>query len=247
MSDIFFFVAVGFCAQLVDGAIGMAYGIVSTSMMLSVGVAPAQASAVVHVAEVFTTAASGLSHAYYRNIDWRLMARLAPAGMIGGALGAYVLSNLDGKVVQFWVSLYLATMGCYIIFKAFRPLWPRDVRDRIIPAVGFFGGFLDASGGGGWGPIVTTSLVGRGHTPRIVIGSTNATEFLVTVTISVSFILSLGFSSMEPAIGLIIGGIVAAPLGGYLVSRIAIKPMMIVIGLVIVAISLIRVGSYLAG
>lgn len=243
MSEFLLFVVVGFCAQLVDGAIGMAYGIVSTSLMLSMGIAPAQASAVVHAAEVFTTAASGLSHAYFRNIDWRLLARLAPAGMIGGVLGALALVSFDAGKVQFWVSLYLAAIGCYIIFKAFRPLWPRDVRDAVVPVVGFFGGFMDASGGGGWGPIVTSSLIGRGHTPRKVIGSVNAAEFLVTVCVSASFVFSLGFATVAPAFGLIIGGLLAAPFGGYLVSRIPIRPMMFLIGLVIVTLSVFRLLS----
>lgn len=226
---------IGFFAQLVDGALGMAFGVLSTSSLLAFGVPPATASAMTHVAEIFTTAASGTSHIWHRNVDWRLFARLAPAGMIGGAIGAFVLSSIDADVIRPFVSIYLIGIGVFIIFKAFRPLWPREVRDWIVPFVGGGGGLLDAMGGGGWGPVVTGSLIGRGHNPRRVIGSTNLTEFLVTTTISATFVLSLGYSEMKSAIGLILGGILAAPIGGYVVSRIPTRPVMLAVGFVIIA------------
>src|SRR5690606_16717111 len=161
--------------------------VLATTSLLAFGVPPATASAMTHVAEIFTTAASGASHAYHRNVDWRLVARLAPAGMIGGAVGAYLLPSLDADAIVPFVSLYLAAMGCFIIFKALRPAWPREVRDWLVPIIGTGGGLLDAMGGGGWGPIVTGSLIGRGHAPRKVVGSTNLTEFLVTLVISATF------------------------------------------------------------
>lgn len=226
---------IGFFAQLVDGALGMAFGVLSTSSLLAFGVPPATASAMTHVAEIFTTAASGTSHIWHRNVDWRLFARLAPAGMIGGAIGAFVLSSIDADVIRPFVSIYLIGIGVFIIFKAFRPLWPREVRDWIVPFVGGGGGLLDAMGGGGWGPVVTGSLIGRGHNPRRVIGSTNLTEFLVTTTISATFVLSLGYSEMKSAVGLILGGLLAAPIGGYVVSRIPTRPVMLAVGFVIIA------------
>ncbi|HEV7437117.1 MAG TPA: sulfite exporter TauE/SafE family protein, partial [Pseudorhizobium sp.] len=177
--DILLFIAIGFGAQIIDGALGMAFGVITTSSLLAFGVPPVTASALTHVTEIFTTAASGTSHAAQRNVDWRLVARLAPAGMIGGAIGAFTLANIDAGAIEPFVAIYLMGIGAYILFKAFRPLWPRDVRDRLIPVIGFGGGVLDAMGGGGWGPIVTTSLVGRGHEPKKVIGSTSLTEFLV--------------------------------------------------------------------
>jgi uncharacterized membrane protein YfcA len=219
----------------VDGALGMAFGVLSTSSLLAFGVPPATASAMTHVAEIFTTAASGTSHIWHRNVDWRLFARLAPAGMIGGAIGAFVLSSIDADVIRPVVSVYLIGIGVFIIFKAFRPLWPREVRDWIVPFVGGGGGLLDAMGGGGWGPVVTGSLIGRGHNPRRVIGSTNLTEFLVTTTISATFVLSLGYSEMKSAVGLILGGLLAAPIGGYVVSRIPTRPVMLAVGFVIIA------------
>ena len=238
--DIWIFIAVGFFAQLVDGALGMAFGVLSTSALLAFGVPPATASAMTHVTEIFTTAASGASHVWHRNVDWRLVARLAPAGMIGGAIGAFALANMDAEFIAPLVAIYLICIGLFIMVRAFRPLWPREVRDWIVPIVGGGGGLLDAMGGGGWGPVVTGSLVGRGHEPRRVIGSTNLTEFLVTTVISATFILTLGWSELSSAIGLIMGGVLAAPIGGYVVSRVPTRPLMVAVGLVIIASTLPR-------
>lgn len=238
--DILIFIAIGFGAQLIDGALGMAFGVIATSSLLAFGVPPVTASALTHVTELFTTAASGASHAVQRNVDWRLVARLAPAGMIGGAIGAFALSNIDAEAIKPFVSVYLMAIGAYILFKAFRPLFPRDVRDRTIPVIGLAGGVLDAMGGGGWGPIVTTSLVGRGHAPRQVIGSTSLTEFLVTLTISITFVLAIGWTEVANAVGLIIGGVLAAPLGAILVRRIPVRPLMVGVGIIIIATSAIR-------
>lgn len=239
--DLLLFIAVGFIAQLVDGALGMAFGVLSTTSLLLFGVPPATASAMTHAAEIFTTAASGASHAYYRNIDWRLVGRLAPAGMIGGAIGAYLLASMEADAIRPFVSFYLAAVGVYIVFKAFGPLWPREVHDRVVPVIGLGGGVLDAAGGGGWGPIVTGSLIGRGHAPRTVVGSANLTEFLVTAVISATFILTLGWSELSAAVGLIIGGMLAAPIGGYVVHRLPTRPLMVAIGIVIIATSVPRI------
>jgi uncharacterized membrane protein YfcA len=240
MPDLVVFIIIGFCAQIVDGALGMAFGLISTTSMLAFGVPPATASAMTHVAEIFTTAASGASHAWHRNINWRLVARLAPAGMLGGAIGAFLLSNIDASAVEPFVSAYLIAVGCYILFKAFRPLFPREVGDRLVPVIGLGGGLLDAMGGGGWGSIVTTSLLGRGHEPKKVIGSTSVTEFLVTLTISITFILTLGWSDMSSAVGLIIGGVIAAPIGALVVKKLPLRPLMIGVAIIIIATSLFR-------
>jgi len=239
-TDLLLFIAVGFVAQIIDGALGLAFGVLTTTLLLSLGVPPAIASAMVHVTECFTTAASGLSHAYHRNVDWRLVARLAPAGMLGGAIGAYVLSNIDGSVIAPFISLYLIGIGCFILFRAFRPKWPRDVRDWIVPYVGGLGGLLDAMGGGGWGPIVTSTLLGRGHDLKKVIGSTNLTEFAVTTVISATFILALGWSELSAAIGLIIGGVLAAPFGALVLKRLPVKPLMIAVSLIIIGTAAAR-------
>lgn len=240
ISDLLLFIAIGFFAQIIDGALGMAFGVLTTTALLSIGTPPAVASALTHVTEMFTTAASGLSHAYHRNVNWTLVARLAPAGMIGGAIGAYLLSSVDGEKIQPFISAYLVAIGLYILFKTFRPLWPREVRDWLVPFIGLAGGTMDAAGGGGWGPIVTTSLIGRGHEPRKVIGSTNLTEFLVTLTISITFVLTIGWSDLTPALGLIIGGVIAAPVGALVVKRLPTRPLMFGVATVIIATSAVR-------
>lgn len=241
MEDFLIFALIGFGAQLVDGALGMAFGVLSTTSLLAFGVPPATASAVTHVTEIFTTAASGASHVAHRNVNWGLVARLAPAGMLGGAVGAFILANIDAQTIQPFVSAYLMAIGLYIVFKAFSPLWPREVRDWMVPWIGGGGGLLDAMGGGGWGPIVTSSLIGRGHAPRQVIGSTNLTEFLVTSVISATFILNLGWSELSSATGLIAGGVLAAPLGGFVVSRVPTRPLMVAVGLLIIVTCIPRI------
>lgn len=240
-ADFFVFVAIGLFAQIVDGALGMAFGVLCTSSLLAMGVPPATASAMTHATEVFTTAASGASHAWHRNVDWRLVARLAPAGMIGGAIGAYFLSNVDADFIAPFVSAYLIAVGIYILVKAFRPAWPREVRDWIVPYAGFGGGILDAIGGGGWGPIVTTSLVGRGHEPKKVIGSTNLTEFMVTLVISMTFVLALGWSELGNAMGLIVGGVIAAPIGAIVVKKVPVRGLMVAVAIIVIATSMVRV------
>ncbi len=238
--DFLTFVLIGFFAQIIDGALGMAFGVLTTTSLLTIGMPPAVASAMTHVTECFTTAASGLSHVYHRNVDWRLVIRLAPAGMIGGAVGAYILSNIDGSVISPFVSAYLIAVGIFIFYKALNPKWPRAVQDWIVPYVGGAGGLLDAMGGGGWGPIVTSTLLGRGHEPRKVIGSTNLTEFAVTTVISATFILALGWSELSSALGIILGGVLAAPFGAMIVRRLPVKALMIAVSLIIIGTAAIR-------
>jgi hypothetical protein len=239
-TDFLTFVAIGFFAQIVDGALGMAFGVLCTTALLSIGMPPAVASAMTHVTECFTSAASGISHAYHRNVDWRLVARLAPAGMLGGAIGAYLLSSIDGDAISPFISAYLICVGLFILYKAFRPVWPRDVRDWIVPYVGGFGGLMDAIGGGGWGPVVTSTLLGRGHDAKKVIGSTNFTEFSVTFVISMTFILTLGWTQLSAAAGLIVGGVLAAPVGAIIVKHVPVRPLMVAVSLIIVVTAAIR-------
>lgn len=165
------FFCVGLLAQLVDGALGMAFGVTATTVMLSFGVSPAHASAMTHIAEIFTTAASGASHWWHRNIDWGIVRRIALPGVVGGAIGATVLANVDGKVIAPLVTIYLALMGLVILARALHAFPVVESTKRSLPAVGFVGGALDAVGGGGWGPVVTSTLIGGGHVPRKVIGS----------------------------------------------------------------------------
>ncbi len=224
------FLLVGFFAQLVDGAVGMAYGVISSSVLLAFGVPPAQVSATIHAAECFTTGASGTSHLLHKNVDWRLLLRLAPAGIVGGVIGAYLLTGFEPTFIKAFVVAYLGILGLFLLYRAIRG--PREEPPHlkhVIP-LGLAGGFLDASGGGGWGPIVTTTLLGRGHAPRYAIGSVNTAEFFVTVAISATFVWTImtGRLVIEGGIahglaalgGLVIGGLIAAPLAGY-VTKIA--------------------------
>jgi uncharacterized membrane protein YfcA len=237
MDDFLIFLAVGFLAQIIDGALGMAFGVISTTALLTVGVAPAQASAIVHTAEVFTTSASAASHIYHRNIDWRLVVRLGVAGVIGAILGAWILSNIDAAVVRPFVAIYLAAMGGFILFRAWNVPVPRDAPTRWAPPIGFVAGFLDASGGGGWGPVSTTTLIGSGHAPRTTVGSVNATEFFVTIAAATTFFIELGVAPWKELIALVLGGVCAAPFGGYIVKHISARMLMILVGTLIVALS----------
>lgn len=237
LEDFLLFAGVGFLAQLIDGAIGMAYGVSGTSVLLSLGVPPATASASVHAAEVFTTAASGIAHWRLGNVRAALLWRLAIPGMAGGAVGAYLLTALPGEALRPYVSAYLLAMGAFILWKAFRNRMPVQENPRGVPVLGLLGGFLDAIGGGGWGPMVTSTLVGRGTQPRYAIGSVNLAEFFVTVTISATFVATIGLELWPMITGLIVGGVLAAPLAAYAARRIPDRPLMILVGLMIVLLS----------
>jgi len=232
------FVAVGFIAQIIDGAIGMAYGVTSTTAMLSVGVAPATASACVHAAETFTTGASGIAHWRLGNIDKGLVVRLAVPGMVGGAIGAYLLSNIPGEAIRPYVSVYLLALGLVILWKASRTKPIGTMPRSGIAPLGFTGGLLDALGGGGWGPIVTSTLIGRGMTPRYAIGSVNLAEFFVTATIASTFLFTIGLSLWPIIAGLVLGGVIAAPFAALITKYIPDRVLMLVVGCVVVALSI---------
>lgn len=231
------FVAVGFVAQLIDGALGMAYGVTSTTFLLSIGVPPAMASAGVHTAEVFTTLVSGLSHWRLGNVRWSLVRRLLIPGVIGGVLGAYVLSSVPARTIKPFVAGYLLIMGLMILFRAFRKVQEREVQSKLIP-LGAVGGFFDAIGGGGWGPIVTSTLIARGNNPRFTIGSVNLTEFFVTVAEAATFFTLIGLVHWQIIVGLIIGGILAAPLAAYVCRVLPTRILMILVGIAIVALQI---------
>ena len=235
--NLFFYICVGFVAQLIDGCLGMAYGVSSTSLLLSLGVSPGAASASVHASELLTTAVSGVSHLKFGNVDKPLLKRLLIPGIIGGATGAYILSELPGNTIKPFVAGYLMIMGGIILWKAFKKIDEREVKTKIIP-LGLCGGFFDAIGGGGWGPIVTTTLVARGNNPRLTIGSVNLAEFFVTVSESIVFVLTIGLVHWKIIIGLMIGGVLAAPFAAYLCTKIPRRTMMILVGILIVGLSI---------
>lgn len=247
MEEFLLFLAVGFLAQAIDGALGMAYGVISSTTLLAFGVSPAHASAAVHAAELFTTAASGSSHLYHRNIDWTLFWRLMPFGVIGGVMGAFVLTSFPGETLRPLVTVYLALVGIYLIARSFRRLPSRPIPAAAVAPLGLGGGFLDAAGGGGWGPIVTTGLLGFGGTPRYVIGTVNASEFLITLSVSLTFLFALVTGHWEEAgaltqnltaiTGLVIGGLMAAPLAGLFVRKIPAVTLLRIVGCLIVLLA----------
>jgi len=233
------FIAIGFTAQMVDGALGMAFGVTTQTLLVSaMGVPPASASASVHLVELFTTGASGLSHAWHRNVDWPLFRRLVPFGVLGGVTGAYILSNIDASAARPFVMLYLTGIGFYLLWRAIRMLKPRFEDPKYTAPLALAGGFLDAAGGGGWGPVVTSNLLIQGGDPRKVIGTVNTAEFLLTLSISLTFLFTLGPAAFTLiAIGLIIGGVVAAPFGALLASRINPRTLLFAVSLVLIVTS----------
>ena len=228
------FIAIGFAAQMVDGALGMAFGVITNTLLVGLlGVPPAAASQRVHVVECFTTATSGLRHLISGNIDKVLFFRLLIPGMIGGVTGAYLLTTIDASVIKPFVLLYLAGIGIWLLVRGL--LYPPKLREvkRVAP-LGLIGGFLDAAGGGGWGPIVTSNLLIRGGDPRKVIGTVNSVEFFLTVSISATFIFHLGIADLiGPTLGLLIGGIAAAPFGAIAVKYLSPKIMLVMVGFVL--------------
>lgn len=228
------FIAVGFAAQLVDGALGMAFGVISNTLLVGVlGLPPAQASQRVHVVECFTTATSGISHLLHGNIDPQLFFRLLIPGVIGGVAGAYVLTSLNAEVVRPFVLTYLAGVGLYLLWRGL--FYPPKVREaKYVAPLGLVGGFLDAAGGGGWGPVVTSNLLIQGADPRKVVGTVNSVEFFLTVTISAAFIYHLGLADVAGAtLGLLIGGVVAAPLGAWAAKHFPPRTMLILVGVIL--------------
>lgn len=244
--DLLPFIAIGFAAQMVDGALGMAFGVISNTLLISIGVPPAVASGRVHTVECFTTAVSGISHILHRNVDWILFARIVIPGVIGGVLGAYVLTQIPADTARPFVLAYLCLIGFYLLWRALRHEH-RERQPKIIEPLGLIGGFLDAAGGGGWGPIVTSNLLVQGAAPRKVIGTVNTAEFILTLTISATFIATLGLLAFGAAtIGLLIGGIVAAPLGAHIAKRVPAKALMIMVSAVLIVTSLYGVYRALA-
>lgn len=237
MSDFLLLLGIGFFAQLIDGALGMAYGILSTAAMLTMGFPPAQASAVIHTAEVFTTGASAASHIYHRNVDWRMVVRLGIAGVLGAILGAWILSNVDITAARRYVYAYLLIMGLYILLKSMRIAPAREKPAKWTSPLGFVAGFLDASGGGGWGPMTTSTLLGAGHAPRQTVGSVNTSEFFVTTAAATTFFIELGLSPLSHLLPLVLGGILAAPFGGWAVKRVSPRALMMGVGILIVVLS----------
>jgi uncharacterized membrane protein YfcA len=237
-SDLVFFLFVGVAAQLVDGALGMGYGATATSFLLTLGVPPAVSSTSVHLSEMFTTGASAISHFKFKNINKKLFRTLLIPGVIGSIVGAYLLSDvIDGNVIKPYIAAYMVVLGGIIVSKGIKKKNAKKPTKRL-GVLAIFGGFMDAVGGGGWGPIVTSTLIGRGRDPRYTIGSVNAAEFAVAFASGVTFLLFEGINSWQVVLGLVVGGMVAAPLGAYLVNKVNRRPLMVIVGILVIFLGL---------
>jgi uncharacterized protein len=221
-------IVIGFFAQLIDGALGMAYGATSSTLLLAYGLSPATASASVHLAELGTTAVSGFSHWRFGNIDWRTVRRIGFPGAIGAFVGAVVLSNISAEVATPWMAGILLSIGVYILvrftlFGTPKPRGRRYIRGRYLAPLGLGAGFVDATGGGGWGPVTTPTILATGkYEPRKVIGSVDTSEFLVALAASIGFLVSLGSQGVafKYVAALLIGGVAAAPIAAWLVRHV---------------------------
>jgi uncharacterized protein len=232
------FILIGFAAQLVDGALGMAFGVICNTLLVAVlGVPPATASARIHVVEIFTTGASGLSHMVHRNIDWPLFLRLLIPGVIGGVAGAYLLTSLHAEVVKPFVLGYLVLIGLWLLIRGL--LYPPKIaKPKVVAPLAIVGGFLDAAGGGGWGPVVTSNLLVQGGEPRKIVGTVNSVEFFLALAVSAAFLWQIGLDDiLGPTLGLIVGGVVAAPVGAMMAKRFSPKVMLMLVGAVLTATS----------
>ena len=237
--DILFYMLGGFIAQMIDGALGMAYGVSASTFLLAFGVSPAAASASVHASEIFTSGVSGLMHLRFGNVNTKLFKTLLLPGVLGAIVGAYLLSSAEdyAHYIKPLVAVYTLVLGLIIIRKAIQKIKKkRKIRKMGLLAV--TGGFLDSVGGGGWGPIVSSSLIASGRHPMYTIGSVNLTEFFVSFASSVTFITLIGLDHWQVVLGLVLGGTVAAPIAALISRRLPVKTMMILVGLIVIIVSL---------
>ena len=234
----------GFVAQMIDGALGMADGVSSTTFLLAMGVPAAAASASVHTSEIFTSGVSGLMHLRFGNVNRKLFQTLLLPGVIGAVLGAYILSSLEhyDYIIKPVVASYTLVLGVLIIRKAYQ-LRKEGAEVKNVAPLAVFGGFMDSIGGGGWGPIVSSTLMARGHCPRFTIGSVNLTEFFVALASSITFFTMIGLVHWQIILGLILGGVFAAPVAASLTRRLPVKTIMLIVGAVVILISLRTIGT----
>ena len=237
--NFYLFVLGGFLAQMIDGALGMAYGVSASTFLASFGVPPAAVSASIHTSEIFTSGVSGLMHLKFGNVNKKLFKSLLIPGVVGAALGAYILSSLEeyNYIIKPVIAIYTLYLGILIIIKATKGR-KKKVKTKKIPALATFGGFMDSIGGGGWGPIVSSTLIAGGRHPRYTVGSVNLAEFFVALASSLTFFAVIGLSHIQIIIGLILGGVIAAPIAASLSKKLPVKTMMIVVGVVVILVSL---------
>jgi len=238
----FWMLAIGFAAQMVDGALGMGYGVISTTLLLSTGVNPVVVSGSIHTAEMFSSGASGYSHYKFGNVNKKLFKTLLIPGVVGAICGALLLGFIGERYADWLrpiISLYTLILGIRILINAFK----KKMKTQKVKRAGWLagaGGFLDSFGGGGWGPLVTSTLISKGRSPKYVIGSVSLTEFFVTFSSALTFFIILGVSHIETILGLIIGGLLAAPLAARMAGKLPVKKMFLGVGIIVI-ISSIRI------
>ena len=235
--EFFAFVAIGLAAQLVDGALGMAYGLTASSLLQTMGVPPAVASATVHAAEMATTFVSGASHGMFGNVDWDLVRRLAFPGMLGGGLGAWLLGSVEWPWLRAAVAAWLVAMGALLLWRAVRWQHRKEPRSDKVTLLGFSAGAMDAIGGGGWGSLTTTRLMARHLEPRIAVGTANAAEFFVAVAVSAVFIGTIGLDYLPIVGGLLVGGVIGAPFAALFARRLPARALLGAVGVVVMGLS----------
>ena len=249
MPLIIVFALVGGAAQFVDGSLGMGFGVTSATLLTLLGYSAVAASAGTHAAKMGTTFVSGLAHWREGNVDWRVFTAIAVPGSVGAFTGAVILTNVSLDGARLWMALILLVLGISIIMRfAFgKTLIPQiKARTRHLWPVGLFGGFVDATGGGGWGPVATPSLMTlTKHEPKKVVGTVNAAEFVVTIAISTTLIVHMGVQHWPIVLGLLSGGVVAAPIAAWLVKHLPPRYVMTAVGCLIVGISLYQLGAHL--
>ena len=241
VEDFWIAVVIGFFAQVIDGALGMAYGISATTFLLSTGASPAVASASVHIAAVFTTGLSGIAHVNLGNVSKDLFLRLLVPGIFGAMLGVLVVTQIETWIFKPIMCLYLLIMGLIIIRKALIKKPSAPIKKDKISKLALVGGFMDSAGGGGWGPIVTTNLIGSGQDPRSTIGSVNFAEFFLTLSTAGFFTIFITSNPWVSVAGLILGGLFAAPFAAYLCKYIAPKILMLIVGFVVSSLSIFTI------
>lgn len=238
MEELILFATLGFFASIIDGCIGMAYGTILTSLFTLNGVPLLVTSASIHFSEIFTTLASGISHLTLKNVDLKLFKKIVLPGVLGAIIGALLLSFVNNQILKPIVALYLIGLGSYIIYKSVKK--SKQVHSfKRFKFLGLIGGFFDATAGGGWGPIVTGTLISRGHIPHKTIGTVNLTEFFVTLAQSIVFFTAIGLTSINIVLGLILGSVTAAPLAAFAVKKINPKVLIFLVGIVIIACNIL--------
>ncbi len=239
-SDLFFWALLfGSIAALIDGSLGMAYGVTGTAFLLGYGISPIKAVAYIHIAEIFVSGSSGLNHWRIGNVDAKLFKKLLIPGIIGAILGALIITKIKIPYLSIVISIYLLFMGIFLIAKAYAKIKLQfKQKNSVVIPLAVTGGFVDGAGGGGWGPVVTTSLLGGKMMPKKVIGTVNASEFFINLASATAFLFLVKVTDWEALAGLIIGGFLITPYAAKATSRMSVKMILTVVGCLITALSI---------